>query len=110
MNGVCSNVIHLTKCRLEFYGGNYDAFTRTKMELEENQAKRYQWEQDQIAHMKVSFYLKPLSQEWVNTPVDFPVRAVQKLPRKVIYPAWVSDEQMRKDKNMKIFPSTGVIQ
>jgi ATP-binding cassette subfamily F protein 2 len=37
---------------LEFYGGNYDAFVRTKLELEENQAKRYQWEQDQIAHMK----------------------------------------------------------
>ena len=53
MNGVCTNVIHLTKQRLQYYGGNYDTFIRTKMELEENQAKRYQWEQDQIAHMKV---------------------------------------------------------
>lgn len=52
MNGVCTNIIHLDKRRLNIYGGNYDAFVRTKSELEENQAKRYQWEQDQIAHMK----------------------------------------------------------
>merc|ERR1712038_828353 len=35
-----------------YYGGNYDAFVKTKMELDENQEKKYQWEQDQIAHMK----------------------------------------------------------
>ena len=27
---------------------------QTRMELEENQMKKYRWEQDQIAHMKVS--------------------------------------------------------
>merc|ERR1719486_172653 len=52
LNGVCSQVIHLSKKQLKYYGGNYDMFIRTKMELDENQAKRYQWEQDQIAHMK----------------------------------------------------------
>jgi len=31
---------------------------QTRMELEENQMKKYKWEQDQIAHMKVS---QPLS-------------------------------------------------
>ena len=35
------------------YGGNYDTFMRTKMELDESQMKQYQWEQDQISHMKV---------------------------------------------------------
>lgn len=54
MNGVCSNVIHMDMTRLKYYGGNYDAFVRTRMELLENQMKQYQWEQDQIAHMKVS--------------------------------------------------------
>lgn len=53
MNGVCTQIIHLNKRRLQYYGGNYDAFIRTRLELLENQAKRYQWEQDQIAHMKV---------------------------------------------------------
>merc|ERR1711899_77076 len=52
MNGVCTQVMHLNKQRLEYYGGNYDTFIKTKQELEENQEKRYQWEQDQIAHMK----------------------------------------------------------
>lgn len=52
MNGVCTNMIHLDKKKLKYYGGNYDAFMKTRLELLENQAKRYQWEQDQIAHMK----------------------------------------------------------
>lgn len=33
--------------------GNYDAFMKTRSELEENQMKRYQWEKDQMHHMKV---------------------------------------------------------
>ena len=57
MNGVCTQVIHLNKQRLDYYGGNYDAFVRTRAELMENQDKRYQWEQDQIAHMKVKIPL-----------------------------------------------------
>ena len=42
--------------KLKFYGGNYDTFMRTRMELEESQMKQYQWEQDQISHMKVRKY------------------------------------------------------
>ena len=57
MNGVCTQVIHLNKQRLDYYGGNYDAFVRTRAELMENQDKRYQWEQDQIAHMKVKIHI-----------------------------------------------------
>lgn len=52
LNGVCTNIIHLTKKRLKYYTGNYDAFTKTRLELLENQMKQYNWEQDQIAHMK----------------------------------------------------------
>ena len=39
--------------------GNYDSYVQTRLEQLENQAKRYKWEQDQIAHMKVAtlFYL-----------------------------------------------------
>ena len=32
MNGVCTNVIHLNKRRLQYYGGNYDAFVRTRLD------------------------------------------------------------------------------
>ncbi|XP_063697326.1 ATP-binding cassette sub-family F member 2 [Culicoides brevitarsis] len=52
LNGVCSNIIHMTKKRLKCYTGNYDMFVKTRMELLENQMKQYNWEQDQIAHMK----------------------------------------------------------
>ncbi|KAF5298454.1 hypothetical protein FQR65_LT01233 [Abscondita terminalis] len=52
LNGVCTNIIHVNKKRLKYYTGNYDAFVRTKLELLENQMKQYNWEQDQINHMK----------------------------------------------------------
>nr|ASS36027.1 ABCF2 [Samia ricini] len=52
LNGVCTNIIHMNKRRLKYYTGNYEAFVRTRMELLENQMKQYNWEQDQIAHMK----------------------------------------------------------
>jgi len=52
LNGVCTNIIHMFKNKLKFYGGNYDSFIQTRFELEENQMKRYRWEQDQISHMK----------------------------------------------------------
>ena len=32
---------------------NYDQYIKTREELEENQMKRFNWEQDQMAHMKV---------------------------------------------------------
>lgn len=52
MNSVCTNIIHLFKRKLEYYGGNYDQFVKTRLELLENQAKRYDWEQAQLQHMK----------------------------------------------------------
>lgn len=52
LNGVCTNIIHIDKKRLNYFGGNYDTFVRTRLELLENQMKRYNWEQSQIAHMK----------------------------------------------------------
>ncbi|CAK8685322.1 ATP-binding cassette sub-family F member 2-like [Clavelina lepadiformis] len=52
LNGVCTRIIHMNLKKLNYYTGNYDAFIRTRDELEENQMKRYQKEQDQINHMK----------------------------------------------------------
>jgi len=52
LNGVCTNIMHLQKKQLEYYNGNYDQYVQTRVELETNQSKRYQWEQDQITHMK----------------------------------------------------------
>jgi ATP-binding cassette subfamily F protein 2 len=52
LNSVCTNIIHFHCAKLKSYSGNYDAYVRTRFELEENQMKRYKWEQDQISHMK----------------------------------------------------------
>jgi len=52
LNGVCNRIIHMTKQRLENYGGNYDTFMKTRSELMENQLKQYQWEQAKIAEYK----------------------------------------------------------
>jgi len=52
MNSVCTNIIHLFKRELDYYTGNYDQFVKTRLELLENQAKRYDWEQAQLQHMK----------------------------------------------------------
>ncbi|KAL6081708.1 hypothetical protein STEG23_005615 [Scotinomys teguina] len=52
LNGVCTNIIHMHNKKLKYYTGNYDQYVKTRLELEENQMKRFHWEQDQIAHMK----------------------------------------------------------
>jgi ATP-binding cassette subfamily F protein 2 len=52
LNGVCTRIIHMHEKKLQYFTGNYDAFIKTRSELEENQMKRYQKEQDQINHMK----------------------------------------------------------
>ncbi|CAO3597805.1 unnamed protein product [Absidia cylindrospora] len=53
LNGVCTNMMHLNpKRKLIYYGGNYDAFVKTKQENEINQAKAYAKQQEEIAHIK----------------------------------------------------------
>uniref|UniRef100_A0AAQ4RG21 ATP-binding cassette, sub-family F (GCN20), member 2b n=1 Tax=Gasterosteus aculeatus aculeatus TaxID=481459 RepID=A0AAQ4RG21_GASAC len=60
LNGVCTNIIHLHQRKLKYYTGNYDQYIKTREELEENQMKRFNWEQDQITHMKtLSFSFHP---------------------------------------------------
>lgn len=52
LNNVCTNMVHMTDNKLVYYDGNYDQFIKTKSEKEENDMKRYKWEQDQIKSMK----------------------------------------------------------
>lgn len=46
-----------THCLL---AGDYDTYVQTRAELEENQMKKFKWEQEQISHMKV--------RSWPGTP------------------------------------------
>lgn len=52
LNSVCTNIMHMTQKKLKYYGGNYDSYVQTRLELEENQMKQYRWEQDQVKNMK----------------------------------------------------------
>lgn len=52
MNNVCTNIIRMHKKKLDYYGGNYDTYVQTRAEKEENQMRRFEWEQEQISNMK----------------------------------------------------------
>jgi len=52
LNNVCTNIFHLTQQKFVYYGGNYDAFVKTKSDVEIDQMKRYHKQQDEIAHIK----------------------------------------------------------
>jgi len=52
LNGVCTSIMHMDLRKLKIYGGNYDQFMKTRGEQVEAQMKQYNWEQEQIAHMK----------------------------------------------------------
>jgi len=52
LNNVCTNIINMQSGELVYYTGNYNQYLKTRAEKEENQMKRYNWEQDQIKNMK----------------------------------------------------------
>lgn len=52
LNGVCTNMIDMRQKKLTTYGGNYDSYLKTRLELETNQMKQYNKQQEEIAHIK----------------------------------------------------------
>lgn len=52
LNGVCTNMIDMREKALQYYGGNYDSYAKTREENETNQMKAYHKQQEEIAHIK----------------------------------------------------------
>lgn len=52
LNGVCTNMIDMRLNKLIYYGGNYDAYIKTRSEQEVNQMKSYHKQQEEIVHIK----------------------------------------------------------
>jgi len=53
LNGVCTNIIEINQEQeLEYYGGNYDIYCRTREENRINQMKKYKKEQDDLDKLK----------------------------------------------------------
>lgn len=52
LNNVCTHMVNVHRKKLVYYTGNYDTFVAARAELEQEQMKRYKWEQDEIQKMK----------------------------------------------------------
>ncbi|BFZ58974.1 ABC transporter ATP-binding protein arb1 [Savitreella phatthalungensis] len=53
LDNVCTNIMDLTsQKKLNYYGGNFTVYMRTKAENETNQMKAYEKQQEEIAHIK----------------------------------------------------------
>jgi hypothetical protein len=48
MNGVCTNILHMSRKKITSYAGNYDTFVTAREQMEEQQMKKYNWEQEQV--------------------------------------------------------------
>jgi ATP-binding cassette, subfamily F, member 2 len=48
MNGVCTNILHMQQKKITTYAGNYDTYVTARAQMEEQQMKKYNWEQDQV--------------------------------------------------------------
>jgi ATP-binding cassette subfamily F protein 2 len=54
MNEVCTQILRVHKKKIEVFGGNYDMYVQTLEEKNKEQMAKYEWEQEQMAHMKAS--------------------------------------------------------
>jgi len=52
LDNVCTNIITFQEQHLVYYRGNYTSYVKAREEKEQVQQKKYEWEQEQIAHMK----------------------------------------------------------
>jgi ATP-binding cassette subfamily F protein 2 len=52
LNNVCHWIVRMHLKQLEYYKGNYDQYVATRAEKEENQMKKFAWEQEQMQSMK----------------------------------------------------------
>lgn len=52
LNGVCTNIMHLHRKQIKYYGGSYDTYVKTRQEQEAQQMKHYEKQQADIAHIK----------------------------------------------------------
>eukprot|EP01084_Bolivina_argentea_P254666 428183_1 len=50
LNDVCTDIIHLERCRLRYYKGNYDSFIKIRNEMRVHQRKQYDRQQKMIRH------------------------------------------------------------
>lgn len=52
LNGVCTKTMVMEQNKLKYWGGNFDAYIKTKLAQDTNTIKLYKKQQDEIKHLK----------------------------------------------------------
>ena len=95
-SSVCTHIVHLKKKKLHYYTGNYDSFVQTRAEMEEEQMKRYKWEQDQIKQMKVltvqAFFISDVDRNTSrDSDMELPKMPSRLRARKRLWKKWFAE-------------------
>jgi len=78
LNSVCTDIIHLERCRLVYYKGNFDQFVKTREELRRNQAVQYQKQQNFIKHNEEFIQKFKANKKW-STQAQSRMKVLQKM-------------------------------
>lgn len=73
MNGVCTNILHMHQKKIATYAGNYDTYVTARKQKEDEQMKKYNWEQEQVWRTSDSTARYPQIKQFANFGVDFSV-------------------------------------
>eukprot|EP00124_Ichthyophonus_hoferi_P003963 Ihof_evm2s387 gene=Ihof_evmTU2s387 len=104
LNGVTTHTIHLTtKHVLQYYGGNYDTYIKTKTENEVNQMRAYVKQQEEIKHIKDFIASCGTYSNLVRQ-----AKSRQKLLDKMVADGLIEPVERERDVNLA-FPSCGAI-
>jgi len=80
MDEVTSDIIHLDKCKLVYYKGNYAQFKTTRDELRRHQATQYKKQQREIAHQEDFIRRFAANKKW-STQAQSRRKLLQKMVR-----------------------------
>merc|ERR1719397_1242940 len=80
LNTVCTDIIHLDRCKLTYYKGNFDQFVKTRDELRRNQAVQYQKQQLMIKHNEEFIRKFSANKKW-STQAQSRMKMLAKLER-----------------------------
>jgi len=80
LNTVCTDIIHLDRCRLVYYKGNFDQFVKTRDELRRSQAVQYEKQQNLIKHNEEFIQKFKANKKW-STQAQSRMKMLAKMER-----------------------------
>jgi len=80
LDEVCTDIIHLDKCKLSYYKGNYTQFHKTRTENRRHQATQYKRQQREIAHQEDFIRRFKANKKW-STQAQSRAKKLMKMKR-----------------------------